>query len=73
VLPRRLHEDPLQDDGPRKGAVVDETNFLKQRENYYILNGWDPATGNPTEVKLRELGLGWAWEEMKKGIKAAAR
>jgi aldehyde:ferredoxin oxidoreductase len=64
MLPRRLFEDPLQDDGPRKGAVVDRANFLKQREDYYRLNGWDPVTGNPTEVKLRELGLDWAWEAM---------
>jgi aldehyde:ferredoxin oxidoreductase len=65
VLPRRLHEDGLLDDGPRKGALVDEANFLKQRENYYVMSGWDPVTGNPGEVKLRELGLGWAWEAMK--------
>ena len=65
VLPARIHEDPLQDEGPRKGAVVDKANFLKQRENYYLLNGWDPVSGNPTEVKLRELGLDWAWEQMQ--------
>ncbi len=65
VLPPRMHEDPLQDDGPRKGAVVDKANFLKQREYYYLLNGWDPVTGNPSEVKLRELGLDWAWEAMR--------
>jgi aldehyde:ferredoxin oxidoreductase len=65
VLPPRLHEDPLQGEGPRKGAVVDKANFLKQRENYYVMSGWDPATGNPGEVKLRELGLGWAWEAMQ--------
>jgi aldehyde:ferredoxin oxidoreductase len=64
MLPKRLFEDPMQDKGPRKGAVVDKANFLKQRENYYRLNGWDPKTGNPTEVKMRELGLDWAWEAM---------
>jgi aldehyde:ferredoxin oxidoreductase len=66
LLPARIHEDPLQDEGPRKGAVVDRANFLKQRENYYRLCGWDPVTGNPTEVKLREMGLDWAWEAMQK-------
>jgi aldehyde:ferredoxin oxidoreductase len=66
TLPARIHEDPLQDDGPRKGAVVDRANFQKQRENYYRLCGWDPVTGNPTEVKLREMGLDWAWEAMQK-------
>jgi hypothetical protein len=29
------------------------------------MSGWDPVTGNPTEVKLRELGLDWAWEAMQ--------
>jgi aldehyde:ferredoxin oxidoreductase len=66
LLPARIYEDPLQDEGPRKGAVVDRANFLKQRENYYRLCGWDPVTGNPTEVKLREMGLDWAWEAMQK-------
>jgi aldehyde:ferredoxin oxidoreductase len=46
-------------------AVVDKANFLRQRENYYRLNGWDPVTGNPIEVKLSELGLDWAWEAMQ--------
>jgi aldehyde:ferredoxin oxidoreductase len=40
VLPPRLHDDPLVDNGPRKGAVVDKANFLKQRENYYVMSGW---------------------------------
>ncbi|MGA2547656.1 MAG: aldehyde ferredoxin oxidoreductase family protein [Rectinemataceae bacterium] len=65
VLPRRLLDDGLLDDGPRKGARVDEANFLKQREYYYVMSGWDPVTGNPGEVKLRELGLGWAWEALQ--------
>jgi aldehyde:ferredoxin oxidoreductase len=66
LLPPRLFEDPIQGEGPRKGAVVDNAKFLKAREDYYRLNNWDPATGNPTEVKLRELGLDWAWELMQK-------
>ena len=43
---------------------MDKPNFLEQREDCYRMNGWDPVTGNPTEVKLRELGLDWAWEAM---------
>jgi aldehyde:ferredoxin oxidoreductase len=66
VLPPRIHEDPLQDNGPRKGAVVDRDNFIKQRDNYYRMSGWDPESGNPTEVKLQELGLDWAWEAIQK-------
>jgi aldehyde:ferredoxin oxidoreductase len=26
---------------------------------YYGFMGWDPASGNPTPGKLRELGLEW--------------
>jgi aldehyde:ferredoxin oxidoreductase len=65
ALPRRLYEDPLRDKGPRKGAVVDKANLQKQLQNYYVMSGWDSTTGNPGEVKLRELGLGWAWESMQ--------
>jgi aldehyde:ferredoxin oxidoreductase len=59
TLPPRLFDDPLLDDGPRKGATVDRAVFTAAREEYYRLSGWDPQTGNPTEAKLRELGLGW--------------
>jgi aldehyde:ferredoxin oxidoreductase len=63
TLPPRIFEDPLLDDGPRKGAVVSEVRFREAREEYYRINGWDPQTGNPTDAKLRELGLGWVVEE----------
>lgn len=59
TLPARLFEDPLRDDGPRRGATVDRAVFLAAREEYYRQCGWDPQTGNPTDAKLRELGLGW--------------
>jgi len=63
TLPERLFEDGLIDDGPGKGRKVDRQKFLRCREEYYRLNGWDPVTGNPTGLKLRELGLGcWAAE-----------
>jgi aldehyde:ferredoxin oxidoreductase len=60
VLPPRLFEDPFEDTGPRSGAVYDKELFEESKRDYYILNGWDPETGNPTEQKLKELGLGWA-------------
>jgi aldehyde:ferredoxin oxidoreductase len=66
VLPSRLFEDPLLDDGPRKGAKLDRAVFLAAREEYYRQCGWDPSTGNPTEAKLRELGLGWIIEQRTK-------
>jgi hypothetical protein len=33
--------------------------------------GWDPSTGNPGEVKLRELGLDWAWEALESSTSGA--
>jgi len=62
MLPERLFEDGLLDDGPGRGRKIDRQAFLRCREEYYRLNGWDPESGNPTPVKLRELGLGWAAE-----------
>jgi aldehyde:ferredoxin oxidoreductase len=59
VLPERLFEDGLVNEGRGKGRKLDRANFFARRSEYYALNGWDPVTGRPTEVKLKELGLGW--------------
>ena len=59
TLPPRLFEDRLIDDGPTHGVAVDRDAFIRVRDEYYRLMGWDVATGNPTETKLRELGLDW--------------
>ena len=58
-LPQRLFEDALLDDGPTGGRVVVREDFLRCRDEYYRMVGWDPDTGNPSAAKLRELGLGW--------------
>jgi aldehyde:ferredoxin oxidoreductase len=59
MLPERLFEDPITSNGFTDGTKVDRANFLKCREYYYKINGWDGETGHPTDVKLMELGLGW--------------
>ena len=59
TLPPRLFEEGLLDDGPTHGVAVDRDAFIRVRDEYYRLMGWDVATGNPTETKLRELGLDW--------------
>jgi aldehyde:ferredoxin oxidoreductase len=59
VLPERLFEDPLEGDGKSAGRTVNRELFYACLKEYYLINGWDPDTGNPTDVKLRELGLGW--------------
>ncbi len=62
MLPERVFSDGMQDEGPRARATVDRQSFLKAREIYYRLSGWDPQTGVPGETKMSELGLRWAAE-----------
>jgi aldehyde:ferredoxin oxidoreductase len=52
TLPKRFLEEPLPE-GPSKGHVVRLGEMLPE---YYRLRGWDNL-GNPTESKLRELGI----------------
>ncbi len=60
-------------DGALKGShwTVEELEACKT--SYYTLAGWDPQTGIPTRVKLAELGIGWAAEELAKAPAAPAR
>jgi aldehyde:ferredoxin oxidoreductase len=58
-LPPRLTEDALPD-GPSKGQRLSRETLSDMLDNYYELRGWDRVTGNPTEVKLKELGLDFA-------------
>jgi aldehyde:ferredoxin oxidoreductase len=37
--------------------VADKEKFERMRDEFYEIRGWDPDTGIPTEVKLRELEL----------------
>lgn len=60
TLPERLFEDPLIDNGPTGGRKINRDEFMKAREAYYAINGWDAKTGIPGEYKMRELGLDWA-------------
>jgi aldehyde:ferredoxin oxidoreductase len=60
-LPDRMFE-PLPD-GPSKGVHVPRGDFNKGVELYYRFAGWDPETGNPTEISLRRLSLDWLVEK----------
>jgi aldehyde:ferredoxin oxidoreductase len=55
-LPPRFAEDPLPD-GPSKGQRLTKEQLEDMLDNYYDLRGWDKTTGNPTEAKLKQLGL----------------
>ncbi len=65
MLPERLFMDPLDDNGPSKGRTIDRDEFVQARDHYYNINGWNPDTGNPSETKLKELGLGWVIDIIK--------
>ena len=56
-LPDRLFT-PLEN-GPLAGTAIARDDFEQALTNLYLLKGWDPGTGAPTEERLRELGLEW--------------
>ncbi len=53
ALPPRITSEPVPDEGPAKGQVVELDQMLPE---YYDGRGWD-AKGVPTKEKLKELGL----------------
>jgi aldehyde:ferredoxin oxidoreductase len=57
VLPERLMAQPIPG-GPAEGMVNDREMLELMKDAYYDFRGWDPATGIPTQEKLRELDLG---------------
>jgi len=54
-LPKRFTDVPLPADSNMAAGLVFENDALL--DEYYTFRCWDPATGWPTEKKLRELGL----------------
>jgi aldehyde:ferredoxin oxidoreductase len=61
-LPERVFE-PLPE-GPSKGLKVDREKLDEALAQYYQMMGWNSETGNPTQGKLMELGLGWVAEQL---------
>jgi aldehyde:ferredoxin oxidoreductase len=41
----------------RKGQTLDRDVFMKMRDEFYRLRGWNPETGYPLAEKFQELGL----------------
>jgi len=48
-----------------KGRVVGKAQFEAMKKEYYELRHWDPATGLPTESRLKELGITDITSELK--------
>ena len=55
-LPWKITSQPIQDDGPAKGAVVTQDELDLMLDDYYTARGWS-VEGVPTKSKLQELGL----------------
>ncbi|RLF09764.1 MAG: aldehyde ferredoxin oxidoreductase [Thermoprotei archaeon] len=53
--PRILRESHSK--GPTAGKVIGEEALKQMLDQYYDLRGWNVNTGEPTDEKLRELGL----------------
>ncbi len=64
TLPARFFEEPLTI-GPKKGTVLKYEDFEKIMDNYYTGRGWNTKTTKPLKKKLYELGLEFAWDEIK--------
>jgi aldehyde:ferredoxin oxidoreductase len=46
-----------------KGTAIDPEAMKRAKRTFYILMGWDPITGVPTQEKLEQLGSAWAVAE----------
>ena len=49
---------PLQG-GVTDGLALDQEECDQAIKEFYVQRGWDTETGNPTEEKIKELGLEW--------------
>jgi aldehyde:ferredoxin oxidoreductase len=56
VLPWRMMNEPVPD-GPNKGMITDQAMLDRFLDEYYMLHGWDPATGIPRPEALKALDL----------------
>jgi len=57
TLPWKIKNCPVPEDGPAKGAVVNDEEFQLGLDDYYAARGWT-SDGVPTVEKLEALGLG---------------
>ncbi|MDP2858468.1 MAG: aldehyde ferredoxin oxidoreductase family protein [Bacillota bacterium] len=49
--------------GPLAGHQIDRANFEKAKKLHYGMLGWSDQ-GVPSEAKLEELGIGWAYDHI---------
>ncbi|MGC8896393.1 MAG: aldehyde ferredoxin oxidoreductase family protein [Candidatus Bathyarchaeia archaeon] len=56
TLPYKVMHQPIQDEGPSKGAYVSQEELDLLLDDYYMARGWN-REGVPTIEKLKELGM----------------
>ena len=54
-LPKKFYQ-ALQG-GPSDGVKLTEEELETAKDLYYVMSGWDVESGNPSEEKLKELGI----------------
>ncbi len=57
TLPEKI-QMPLHG-GKSDGLFIDQNDFEVAKDIYYRLAGWDAQNGNPTQTRLKELGVEW--------------
>jgi len=62
--PVRFMTEPVES-GTYAGEVLTEEGWNRMLDEYYALEGWDPATGQQTETGLVALGLSDVAEKLK--------
>jgi len=62
--PIRFMKEPIRS-GPYATQVLSKNEWNRMLDEYYTLEGWDPATGQQTEASLLALGLGDVAEKLK--------
>jgi len=60
-LPKRFFSPTPR--GALKDTAIDPEAMDRAKRTFYVLMGWDPITGVPTQEKLEELGIAWAATE----------
>ena len=60
-LPKRFFSPTPR--GALKNTAIDPGAMDRAKRTFYVLMGWDPITGVPTQEKLEELGIAWAAAE----------
>ncbi len=71
TLPKRMFKPTKA--GALKNGGVDPQKFARAVHSFYAAMGWDEVTGVPTRVKLAELGIGWAAEQLPAASAPARR